>query len=147
MECVLSALLSVPHWVASLGQMRTIDCLFTPSIYNLYPLITHRKACSVILLNSHFKQEIQDFQEEQANFTKQHLTAYSTLHIHFQPHFYSLLTSLKSYELTSLIADQLFQITCILRRLLDRCSCWDFRRWSIIASSLVLLFVYDFYVL
>ena len=77
---------------------------------------------------------------------KTELTTYITFTYTFST-FYSLLTSLKSYELTSLIADQLFQITCILRRLLDRCSCWDFRRWGIIASSLVLLFVYDFYVL
>jgi hypothetical protein len=78
---------------------------------------------------------------------KTELTAYTTFTCTFSTTFYSLLTSLKSYELTSLIADQLFQITCILRRLLDRCSCWEIRRWSIMASSLVLLFVYEFYVL
>ena len=78
---------------------------------------------------------------------KTELTAYITFTYTFSTTLYSLLTSLKSYELTILIADQLFQITCILRRLLDRCLCWDFRRWSIIASSLVLLFVYDFNVL
>ena len=71
---------------------------------------------------------------------KTELIAYITFTYTFSTTFYSLLTSLKSYELTSLIVDQLFQITCILRRLLDRCSCWEFRRWSITASSIVLLF-------